>query len=208
MKKPTKWLCAQRRLRSAKWVAKDPSFLHADSKDSDQTGRTVTLLVLSTCGSTNSSWGSSGKEKTKVDLFLLKSVRKYLKILYSHILCPMSIIFFSYRCILLRSGKSYALHTIMILSFQSDMSGQTVHTQIRLLLEEQSDQGLHCLQFHLHLLEALLYGNASLFKFRGDSSKFFGCPNFYLSRVTGFSIRIKQPLWILFLAQSSFNNCI
>ena len=37
------------------WVAKDPSFLHADSKDSDQTGtliwvfagRTVTLLVLS-----------------------------------------------------------------------------------------------------------------------------------------------------------------
>ena len=44
-------LCAQ-------WVAKDPSFLHADSKDSDQTGwmprliwvfpgRTVILLVLS-----------------------------------------------------------------------------------------------------------------------------------------------------------------
>ena len=44
--KPTKWLCAQRRLRSAwasaqsdqsslcaQWVAKDPSFLHADSED-------------------------------------------------------------------------------------------------------------------------------------------------------------------------------
>ena len=42
----------------AHWVAKDPSFLHADSEDSDQTGlmprliwifagRTVTLLVLS-----------------------------------------------------------------------------------------------------------------------------------------------------------------
>ena len=44
MAKPTKWLCAQRRLRSvwasaqsdqsslcAEWVAKDPRFLHADS---------------------------------------------------------------------------------------------------------------------------------------------------------------------------------
>ena len=48
-------LCAQ-------WVAKDPSFLHVDSEDSDQTGRmprmigvfsgrTVTLLVLSCRGS-------------------------------------------------------------------------------------------------------------------------------------------------------------
>ena len=46
----------------AQWVAKDPSFLHADSEDSDQTGRmprliwvfagrTLTLLVLSCCGS-------------------------------------------------------------------------------------------------------------------------------------------------------------
>ena len=45
----------------AQWVAKDPSFLHADSEDSDQTGRmpiliwvfarrTVTLLVLSCRG--------------------------------------------------------------------------------------------------------------------------------------------------------------
>ena len=70
MTKPTKWLCAQQR-RSlgihpvwsesslcAHWVAKDPSFLHADSGDSDQTvlmprliwvfaGRTLILLVLS-----------------------------------------------------------------------------------------------------------------------------------------------------------------
>ena len=29
----------------------------------------------------------------------------------------------------------------------------------------QSDQGLHCLQFCLHLLEALLYDKALLFKF-------------------------------------------
>ena len=51
-------LCAQ-------WIAKDPSFLHADSEDSDQTGRmprliwvfagrTLTLLVLS--------WGGSYKD--------------------------------------------------------------------------------------------------------------------------------------------------
>ena len=49
-------------LLCAEWVVKDPSFLHADNKDSDQTGRmprliwvfagcTVTLLVLSCCGS-------------------------------------------------------------------------------------------------------------------------------------------------------------
>ena len=69
-KKKKKWLCAQRRLRSAwasvsslcaQWVAKDPSFLHADSEDSDQTGRmprlmgAVILLVLS--------WGSSNEPR-------------------------------------------------------------------------------------------------------------------------------------------------
>ena len=52
MTKPTKWVCAEQRLWSAwvsaqsdkssfwtQWVSKDPSFLHADSKDSDQTRR-------------------------------------------------------------------------------------------------------------------------------------------------------------------------
>ena len=43
------------------------------------------------------------------------------------------------------------LTTVMTPSFQTDRSGQTVQTQIRLLLEEPSDQGLHCLLFHLHL---------------------------------------------------------
>ena len=55
--------------------------------------------------------------------------------------------------------------TIMILSFWTDWSGQIVQTQIRLLLEEQSDQGLHYLQYCLHLLDALLYGKTSLFAF-------------------------------------------
>ena len=45
--------------------------------------------------------------------------------------------------------------TVMIQSFRTDMSGQTVQTQIRLLLEEQSDQGLHCLLFHFHLFDEI-----------------------------------------------------
>ena len=49
--------------------------------------------------------------------------------------------------------------------FRTDRSEQTVQTQIRLLLEEPSDQCLHCLQFRLHLSDALLFGKAILFKF-------------------------------------------
>ena len=37
--------------------------------------------------------------------------------------------------------------TVMILSFGTDRFGQTVQTQIRLLLD---DQGIHCLRLHLH----------------------------------------------------------
>ena len=42
----------------------------------------------------------------------------------------------------------------MILSFWTVMPGQTLQTQIRLLQEEQSDQGLHCLPFRLHRLDS------------------------------------------------------
>ena len=52
-------------------------------------------------------------------------------------------------------------YTVMILSFRTDMPGQTVQTQIRLLLEEQSDQRLHCLPFRLHHLDSLLCGRAT-----------------------------------------------
>ena len=55
--------------------------------------------------------------------------------------------------------------TLMILSFRTDRPGQTVQTQIRLLLEEQSDQSLHCLPFHLHRLDSILYDRATQFKF-------------------------------------------
>ena len=53
----------------------------------------------------------------------------------------------------------------MTLSFRTDRSGQTVKTQIRLLLEEQSDQGLHCLLFHLHLFNKVFKGLASFYEF-------------------------------------------
>ena len=36
------------------------------------------------------------------------------------------------------------VYTIKILGIGKDWSGQTVQTLIRLLLKEQSDQGLHC----------------------------------------------------------------
>ena len=55
--------------------------------------------------------------------------------------------------------------TVMIISFRTDWSGQTVQTQIRLLLDEQSDQGLHCLPFCLHRLDALHCVSTSLYEF-------------------------------------------
>ena len=53
----------------------------------------------------------------------------------------------------------------MTLSFRTDRSGQTVQTHIRLLLEEQSDQGLHCLPFHVHLFDEIPKGLASFIEF-------------------------------------------
>ena len=43
-----------------------------------------------------------------------------------------------------------------------------------LLLEEQSDQGLHCLPFPLNLLDPLLCSKTILFKFKADYSIFSG----------------------------------
>ena len=62
------------------WVAKDPNFLHADSKDSDQTGRmprliwvfaerTVTLLVLSRSGSYDNVMLSMTKVQMKFTMY-------------------------------------------------------------------------------------------------------------------------------------------
>ena len=53
----------------------------------------------------------------------------------------------------------------MIQGFRSDRPGQTVQTQITLLQEEQSDQGLQCLLFHLHLFDEIPKGLASFLEF-------------------------------------------
>ena len=65
------------------------------------------------------------------------------------------------------------LATVMIQSFRTDSSGQTVQTQIRLLLEEQSDQGLHCLQFHCIFLTKYPKVWPLFLNFRQIVAKFF-----------------------------------
>ena len=59
----------------------------------------------------------------------------------------------------------------MIQSFRTNRFGQTVQTQIRLLLEEQSDKGLHCLLFQLYLFDEIRY--PILFEIKVDYSKVF-----------------------------------
>ena len=51
---------------------------------------------------------------------------------------------------------SATIATVQILCIGTDGSQQTVQTKIRLLLKKQSDQGLRCLLFHQHLLDALM----------------------------------------------------
>ena len=58
--------------------------------------------------------------------------------------------------------------TVQILCIGTDGSQQTVQTKIRLLLKKQSDQGLHCLPFHQHLLDALMRCYIKLFLFLGQ----------------------------------------
>ena len=74
----------------------------------------------------------------KIAIFAILSYGPYLTIFKTHLL----------------------VYTIKILKAwaKSDDPDQTA-------LEEQSDQGLHCLPFHLYLLDSLLYGRATLFKF-------------------------------------------
>ena len=55
-----------------------------------------------------------------------------------------------------------SLITVITLNFWTDKSGQTVQTQIRLPLQEQSDQGLRCLLFHLHVFDKIPLGFASV----------------------------------------------
>ena len=55
-------------------------------------------------------------------------------------------------------------YTVIFLNIGTDRSEQIVETQIRLLLMEQSDQGLLCLLFCLHLLNTILHCKIQLFQ--------------------------------------------
>ena len=59
-------------------------------------------------------------------------------------------------------------------------SGSTMFTipSARFGRGEQSDQGLQCLPFRLHVLDALFYSKAIFVQIWGDYSNFFVCPNF------------------------------
>ena len=59
--------------------------------------------------------------------------------------------------------------------------------------EEQSDQGLHCLQFRLHLLEALLYGIPSCSNFRVVTANF---SNVQIFRIFTVSFRLRAFMCI------------
>ena len=62
------------------------------------------------------------------------------------------------------NGRKPRIFTVIILNIGTDRSEQTVQTQIRLLLMEQSDQGLLCLLFCLHLLNTILHCKIQLFQ--------------------------------------------
>ena len=67
-----------------------------------------------------------------------------------------------------------------ILSLQSFVASLKKNL-FEVLQSDWSDQGLYCLPFCVHLLDALLYGKATLLKFKGDYSIFFGCPKTVLN---------------------------
>ena len=77
------------------------------------------------------------------------------------------------------------LTTVIILNIGTDRSEQTVQTQIRLLLKEQSDQGLLCLLFCLHLLNTILHCKIQLFQLQYNYGYHFRCPNFRIFTVDG-----------------------
>ena len=71
------------------------------------------------------------------------------------------------------------LYTVKILCIGTDRSHQTVQTKIRLLLKKQSDQGLRCLPFHQHFLDALMQCSI----FRTIMAIVCGVPNFRIFTV-------------------------
>ena len=66
--------------------------------------------------------------------------------------------------------------TVMILNF-SDRSVWANSADPDQILEEQSDQGLRCLLFHLHVFDKIPSGFDSLFEFKVNYSKVFASEN-------------------------------
>ena len=58
---------------------------------------------------------------------------------------------------------------------------QTVQTQIRLLLDEPSDQGLHCLPFHSHHLGILTEVKLFQYEFFDCKNNILRCPKFFVN---------------------------
>ena len=61
---------------------------------------------------------------------------------------------------------------------ESDRTEQAVHTQIRLLPKEQSDQGLHLLPFDLYLILKITASKPKLFHCRTVTVVILGVPIF------------------------------
>ena len=93
----------------------------------------------------------------------------------------------------------------MFLSFHTVMSGQSMQSQIRML--HQSDQGLHCFLFHLHLSDLLLahlsrrlIGELIVYQWSGvrRPSVRSQCSNIFFSETT-WLIKAKfyvEPPWV------------
>ena len=130
--------------QSTQWIAKGLSFLHADSEDTDQTGRMPRLI-----------WVFAGRTCHFVGF-----VTRRLILSWIHSRKPLFHINAGVK-VKHTNWTFPIIFTVMFLSFRTERPGQTVQTHIRLLLEEQSDQGLHCLPFRLHRLNSLIYGRAT-----------------------------------------------
>ena len=65
---------------------------------------------------------------------------------------------------------AYSVTNSVVLSFCTNVTEQLVETLIRLLLEEQSDQGLHGLPIRLCILVSFLNCKIMLYLLYGDKS--------------------------------------
>ena len=78
------------------------------------------------------------------------------------------------------------LSTVKKINIRRNRTDKTVKTLIRLLLEEQSDQGLHCLSYYPLHLHIILQQKPKLFNFRIFAVLISGVPilrGFHLKNV-------------------------